>query len=128
MNDKQDYRQLIADLRECAWQAECQKCSRYLTGSDCIPTLKTAAADAIETLLNGIEAYRRAAHREWHDAKSDPPKSVGRYLVARYDFVTRSLFIDLLWFDNDRWCNRLYYQGEWNVIYWMPLPKPPEVK
>lgn len=63
MNDKQDYRRLIEDLRTCAsYKVPCKYCSRAI-GDDCAPELKADAADAIETLINGIEAYRQQLER-----------------------------------------------------------------
>ena len=47
----------------------------------------------------------------------------GRYLVTRYDYVTKSSFIDILWFEKNTWWNR-QITGNFSVLAWMPLPEP----
>lgn len=47
----------------------------------------------------------------------------GRYLVTRYDYVTKSSFIDILWFKKNTWWNR-QITGNFSVVAWMPLPEP----
>ena len=63
---------------------------------------------------------------QWHDAKSDPPKEPGEYIVAIKDSETATTlsFRDGSWVeveDHDDDCWYTYY----NVTHWMPLPKPP---
>lgn len=62
--------------------------------------------------------------QEWRPA-SEPPKEDGRYYVARYDYVTKTPFADILWFEKGQWWNRLH-GGNFAVTHWMPLPVPPK--
>ena len=62
--------------------------------------------------------------QEWHPA-SEPPEEDGRYFVARYDYVTKTPFTDILWFERGQWWNRLH-GGNFAVTHWMPLPTPPK--
>ena len=141
MNDKKDYRRLVDDLRACA-KNSCGNCSyaREDFESDCYSDMKTEAASAIETLLNDIETYRqeavrakmeldatkkelKSARREWHDAKSDPPKILGKYLVALYDSEASCFITDTLWFEeHERWCDVLHRHAGQDVIYWSTVP------
>lgn len=47
----------------------------------------------------------------------------GRCLVTRFDFVTNTCFLDILWYEKGVWWNRLY-TGNFAVIAWTPLPEP----
>ena len=60
----------------------------------------------------------------WISVKERLPENGTRCLVVRYDYVTNTPFVDLLWFDNS-WWNRVN-SGEYSVTHWMPLPEPPE--
>ena len=63
---------------------------------------------------------------EWIPVTERLPEQGKRYLVVRYDYVTETPFVDILWHDaHDLWWNRLY-NGQYNVTHWMPLPEPPK--
>lgn len=67
-----------------------------------------------------------------------PDKNVGRWIsveerlpecgslcmVLRFDYVTSTPFVDLLWFDGE-WWNRIHH-GNYAVTHWMPLPELPK--
>lgn len=79
------------------------------------------------SILNGIEAIPAAdvePVNEWISVKDRLPRD-GRYLTVRYDQVTRSSFVDILWFERGDWWNR-HYPGDYGVTHWMPLPDPPK--
>ena len=79
------------------------------------------AANAIEELT-----ARDTNVPSWIPVTERLPEQGKRYLVARYDYVTETPFIDILWHDaHDLWWNRLY-KGNCNVTHWMPLPEPPK--
>ena len=62
----------------------------------------------------------------WIPVTERLPEQGKRYLVIRFDEVTKTQFIDILWHDaHDLWWNRLY-KGQYNVTHWMPLPEPPK--
>ena len=65
------------------------------------------------------------SERKWIPVTEALPEE-GRYLVTRYDYVTKSSFIDILWFEKNTWWNR-HFTGDYAVFAWMPLPKPYEV-
>lgn len=62
--------------------------------------------------------------QEWISVKDRFPKD-GRYLTVRYDQVTCSSFVDILWFERGDWWKR-HYPGDYAVTHWMPLPEPPK--
>lgn len=71
-------------------------------------------------LVNQLDLYRRS----WHDAKTDPPKEAGEYIVmikGGADVITL-LYDGGLWFEEDEEGWQTYY----SVTHWMPLPEPPE--
>jgi hypothetical protein len=77
------------------------------------------AADAIEELTDNHVG-------KWIPVTERLPEQGKRYLVIRFDKVTKTKFIDILWHDaHDLWWNRLY-KGQYNVTHWMPLPEPPK--
>ena len=59
----------------------------------------------------------------WIPCSERPPEKDGRYQVTRYDDVTNTEFIDILWFEKNIWWNR-HATGDYAVTAWMPLPKP----
>ena len=61
---------------------------------------------------------------EWIPCSERHPKD-GRYYVTRIDYVTNTIFTDILWYEKGIWWNR-QYTGDFAVIAWMPLPKPYE--
>ena len=61
---------------------------------------------------------------EWISVKERLPENGTRCLVVRYDYVTDTPFVDMLWFDNS-WWNRIN-SGDYAVTHWMPIPEPPK--
>lgn len=62
---------------------------------------------------------------EWISVKDRLPEKTSRCIVSRFDYVTCTSFIDILWFEKDSWWDRLY-PGNFAVTHWMPLPEPPK--
>lgn len=60
---------------------------------------------------------------EWIKVNDRLPED-GRYLVARYDYVTKTFLTDILWYEKGTWWNRLF-TGDYAVFAWMPLPEMP---
>ena len=91
------------------------------------------AADAIEELSRENESLAKSVNeaseilrKRWIPVTERLPEQGKRYLVIRFDEVTKTQFIDILWHDaHDLWWNRLY-KGQYNVTHWMPLPEPPK--
>lgn len=63
--------------------------------------------------------------RHWIPCSESLPHDVSRCLVCRYDYVTKTRFIDILWFEHGIWWNRSH-GGDYAVTHWMPLPELPE--
>ena len=63
--------------------------------------------------------------QKWIPVTERLPESGTRALVMRFDFVTKTPFYDLLWFDKGKWWNR-HFTGDYAVTNWMPLPEPPK--
>ena len=75
--------------------------------------------------IKAIPAADVEPKMKWIPVTERLPESAERYLVMRFDYVTRTPFCDLLWFENGRWWNRRY-DGDYAVTHWMPLPEPPK--
>lgn len=75
-----------------------------------------AEKDAAEM---AIEALKR---QRWIPCSERMPKDVERCLTVRFDFVTKTSFVDILWYENGNWWNR-HYHGNYNVTHWMPVPE-----
>ena len=58
----------------------------------------------------------------WIPVSERLPKNETKCLVTRYDYVTKTPFVDLLWFDNVWWDRR--NSGDYGVTHWMPKPEP----
>ena len=58
----------------------------------------------------------------WIPTSERLPSKEGRYMVTRYDYVTNTEFIDILWYEENLWWNR-HSTGDYAVTAWMPLPK-----
>lgn len=56
------------------------------------------------------------------------PENKTRNIVLRYDHVTKTHFVDILWFCGNGWfCNPLGSGAEdKSISCWMPLPEPPK--
>ena len=77
----------------------------------------------IRGLLDELENLLTAQpETHWIPCSERLPED-GRYLVTRFDFVTNTCFLDILWYEKGVWWNRLY-TGDFAVIAWMPLPEP----
>lgn len=101
------YDELVATLRRQCVEMDCGNCNT------CV---KRQAADAIEEL----------SKPKWVPVTEALPEQGKRYLVIRFDKVTKTPFVDILWYDAyGLWWNRLY-KGNYNVTHWMPLPEQPK--
>ena len=95
------------------------------------------AAEVIEELQQTVEHYKCCSddwYKEACDYKSMLPRWTPvterlpedgiRCLVTRFDYVTKTPFIDLLWFEGGEWWNR-HFCGDYAVTHWMSLPEAP---
>lgn len=129
--------ELVNRLREVADEVDNDyDVDPYNAEQRCLAILE--AANAIEELsmrLHGDEAAIAGMKREiermvvagkprWLPVTERLPGNGTKCLVARYDYVTKTPFVDLLWFDNS-WWDRLN-SGDYAVTHWMPLPEPPK--
>ena len=76
-------------------------------------------------LVNAAPAADVEPVRRWIPCSERMPEDVSRCLVCRYDYVTKTRFIDILWFERGTWWNRSH-GGDYAVTHWMPLPELPE--
>ena len=60
---------------------------------------------------------------KWIPCSERLPEKDGRYQVTRYDSVTNTEFIDILWYEKNIWWNG-HQMGNYAVTAWMPLPEP----
>ena len=63
---------------------------------------------------------------EWISVKDRLPGNRTRCLVCRYDRVTKTRFIDILWFSRAWVVAPDYGVADDTVTHWMPLPELPE--
>lgn len=100
----------------------CKQVRKYFKGGK----LVTDDTDAIcEALTNAIEALSDVPDTnvgKWIPCSEWLPEE-GRYLVVRHDDVTKTNFIDILWFEKNVWWNR-QFTGNFAVFAWMSLPEP----
>lgn len=124
------YDELVKQLRDNA--EFLVKASSGCLSNSFADTMKQAA-DAIEE-LEAIREEQKAQiiamaaedKPRWIPVTERLPEQGKRYLVIRFDEVTKTQFIDILWHDaHDLWWNRLY-KGQYNVTHWMRLPEPPK--
>lgn len=96
----------------------------YLEMDDRLATipLKFAMAYIQHLPAADVEPVRR-----WIPCSERLPEGVNRCLVFRYDYVTKTRFVDILWLEHGSWWNRLH-GGNYAVTHWMPLPEPPEME
>ena len=80
---------------------------------DALDNLKNAPAVSVPQLIS---------------VKDRQPENKTRNIVLRYDNVTKTHFVDILWFCGNGWfCNPLGFGAEdKSVSCWMPLPEPPK--
>lgn len=84
---------------------------------DCIPTIDPESLRSTATI--------------WHDAQTDPPTENGEYQCyyeyyryGNYNCMYRTM--DRGQFFNGQWSGEPTRGRNTKVLYWMPLPKPPE--
>lgn len=74
---------------------------------------------------NNIPDKSSSLKSPWISVDDSLPKNTMRCLVARFDYVTDTFFIDILWFEHGVWWNRRF-TGDFAVRFWMPLPDLPK--
>ena len=72
---------------------------------------------------NTSEWLKTAINSMWIPCSEILPEEDGRYFVTIYDYVTKSSFVDILWYEKHTWWNRRIV-GDFAVKAWMPLQKP----
>lgn len=75
-----------------------------------------------EACRMGMEALKQT---KWIPCSERLPHDVSRCLVCRYDYVTKTRFTDILWFESGIWWNGSH-GGDYAVTHWKPLPELPE--
>ena len=100
----------IAEQEDFEW---CHDCKEYDQEEHCCHRWTKVIRNTVEEMKN---------HGQWIPVTEALPEE-GRYLVTRYDYVTKSSFIDILWFEKNTWWNR-QITGNFSVLAWMPLPEP----
>lgn len=103
--------------------------TRYISLNEAIDMAKfyEAECDPIPRLIDSLNAIQPAdvvPAPRWISVEERLPENGTRCLVVRYDYVTDTPFVDMLWFDNS-WWNRIN-SGDYAVTHWMPLPQPPK--
>ena len=130
--ENMDYKTLVVFLREHAkHNGDCDSCP-WRDAEDrgfevCSEEMVAKAADAIEVLIAALAASNAVIAKskpQWIPVTERMPENGSHCLVVRFDYVTNTPFVDLLWFDNS-WWDRLN-SGDYAVTHWMPLPEPPE--
>lgn len=111
----------MSDLikREDAIKAEADRVYKVLHSEGCKETYEECLADAEKTFKDIPSAENKG---EWIPCSERLPKD-GRYYVTRIDYVTNTIFTDILWYEKGIWWNR-QYTGDFAVIACMPLPAP----
>lgn len=79
--------------------------------------------DPVQAILAMLETEPSVYVPRWIPVEDGLPEEDGRYLVTRYDDVTNTEFIDILWYEENLWWNR-HSTGDYAVTAWMPLPSP----
>lgn len=82
--------------------------------------------DDIANFCRDLGLVREALERtRWIPCSERLPHDVSRCLVCRYDYVTKTRFTDILWFESGIWWNGSH-GGDYAVTHWKPLPELPE--
>ena len=81
-----------------------------------------------ETLINTAPTITAVSVPQWISVKDRLPENKTRNIVLRYDHVTKTHFVDILWFCGNGWfCNPLGSGAkDKSISCWMPLPEPPK--
>lgn len=121
--------QLVDALRYCSAVGMCDDCwlttiQKEFGAPFCDDKLKQNAADLIEEQAAKIKELEEKVPR-WIPVTEQLPEIDGRYLVCRYDYVTSTIFSDILLFESGIWWNG-YHGGDYAVTHWMPLPEAPK--
>ena len=88
------------------------RCSNEYCDKESCPIWKAPAAD--------VEPVKR-----WIPCSERLPEDLSRCLVCRYDYVTKTRFVDILWFESGIWWDGSH-GGDYAVTHWQPLPEPPK--
>jgi len=102
--------------RQAAISALCEECSKECNNEPC-EFYPCREAEEIERVPPAQPEQR------WIPCSERLPKKDGRYQVTRYDYVTNTEFIDILWYEKNLWWNG-HSMGDYAVTAWMPLPEP----
>lgn len=83
---------------------------------------------SIRNIKKTLESIPAVSVPQWISVKDRLPENKTRNIVLRYDHVTKTHFVDILWFCGNGWfCNPLGSGAEdKSISCWMPLPKPPK--
>lgn len=90
---------------------------------------ETSYCECTERLAADAHALLKAQEPRWISVKDRLPEKTERYMCLCYDFVTKSYWHELLWYENNCWWKSLAtleYDYKKHVVYWMPLPEPPK--
>lgn len=82
------------------------------------------ACEYISDIMEHISAEKAAP--KWISVQDRLPEPYTRCLVYRYDRVTKTHFIDFLWFAGIWRVAPDYGVADDTVTHWMPLPEPPK--
>ena len=93
--------------------------------SETIPRYSENNRPVTDKILDSLPAV---SVPQWISVKDRLPENKTRNIVLRYDHVTKTHFVDILWFCGNGWfCNPLGSGAEdKSISCWMPLPKPPK--
>lgn len=72
-----------------------------------------------------VNPVKSTMDNTWIPCSERLPHDVSRCLVCRYDYVTKTRFTDILWFESGIWWNGSH-GGDYAVTHWKPLPELPE--
>ena len=100
------------------------KCRNYYRNNGWMKDEVHLSLENVEVLLAYTPApnVREVMASAWIPVTERLPQNGAKCLVTRYDYVTKTPFVDLLWFDNDWWDR--FNTGDYAVTHWMPMPEP----
>ncbi len=100
---------------------------KYLISGECTDT-QMDYVDEIKMAITDMKICD-ANNAGWISVKDRLPEKAERYMCLCYDFVTKSYWHELLWYENNHWWTSLAtldHDYTKHVVYWMPLPEPPK--